>query len=55
MNLEVRRYLSSLKDFFQRDMIRSNPGMTSEEFGEELEELKDKILEEEKGEQKDLP
>ncbi len=55
VNLEVRRYLSSLRDFFQRDMIRSNPGMTSEEFGEELEELKDKILEEEKGEQKDLP
>lgn len=47
LNLEVRRYLGSLKDFFQRDMIRSNPGMTSEEFGEELEELKDRMSEEE--------
>ena len=50
VNLEVRRYLSSLRDFFERDIILCNPGMKSEEFGEELEELKDKILEEEKGE-----
>lgn len=51
VNLEIRRYLGGLKDFFQRDMIRSNPGMTSEEFGEELEELKDRIDEKEEPEE----
>ena len=28
------------RDFFQRDMIRSNPTMSSEKFKEALEELK---------------
>ena len=37
VNLELR------KDFFQRDMIRSNPGMTSRRYKESLEELKEKF------------
>lgn len=40
INLELRKRLGGLKDFFQRDLIRSNPGMTSERFKEALEELK---------------
>ncbi len=36
-----REYVSSLRDFFQRDMIRSNPTMSSEKFKEALEELKE--------------
>ena len=35
-----RENVSSLRDFFQRDMIRSNPTMSSEKFKEALEELK---------------
>ena len=31
--------LSGLRDFFQRDMIRSNPSMSSKRFKEALEEL----------------
>lgn len=40
INLADRNRLGRLKDFFQRDMIRSNPGMTSVRFKEALEELK---------------
>lgn len=40
---ENHEHLSSLKDFFQRDMIRSNPRMTSVEFKESLEELKERF------------
>lgn len=40
---EDHERLSSLKDFFQRDMIRSNPRMTSKEYREFLEELKEKV------------
>lgn len=43
VNLEVRKRLGALKDFFQRDLIRSNPGMTSEEYEEALEELKGRL------------
>ena len=39
-NLDYRNRLSGLKDFFQRDLIRSNPTMSSERFKEALEELK---------------
>ena len=42
VNLEKQNNLSTLKDFFQRDMIRSNPSMTSVKFKEALEELKQK-------------
>ena len=42
VNMELRKGLSALKDFFQKDMIRSNPGMTSMKYKEELEELKEK-------------
>lgn len=43
VNLENRKQLSGLKDFFQRDMLRSNPGMTSVRFKEALEELKNNV------------
>ena len=36
--------IGSLKDFFQRDMIRSNPSMTSAKFKTSLEELKTKVM-----------
>ena len=42
VNLEDRKKMSGLKDFFQRDLIRSNPGMTSVRFKDSLEELKEK-------------
>lgn len=42
VNLEMRKGLGNLKDFFQRDMLRANPGMTSVKFKEALEELKEK-------------
>ena len=35
--------LKGMKDFFQRDLIRSNPSMSSRKFGEALEELKDSV------------
>lgn len=38
-NVEERDRLGKLKDFFQRDMIRSNPTMSSHRFREALEEL----------------
>lgn len=40
VSMEKRDYQRSLKDFFQRSMIRSNPGMTSRKYTEALEELK---------------
>lgn len=43
VNKEDHDRLSSLKDFFQRDMIRSNPRMTSVEYKESLEELKERL------------
>lgn len=43
VNLSDRNRLSGLKDFFQRDMIRSNPTMTSIKFKEALEELKERV------------
>ena len=42
LNVERSNQASGLKDFFQRDMIRSNPTMTSVRFKEALEELKQK-------------
>lgn len=43
INWEKHEHLRSLKDFFQREMIRSNPGMTSIEYQESLEELKKEV------------
>lgn len=40
IHLADRNRLGRLRDFFQRDLIRSNPGMTSVKFKEALEELK---------------
>lgn len=45
VSLADRNRLGRIKDFFQRDMIRSNPGMTSVKFSESLEELKKKVAE----------
>lgn len=42
LNVEDRNRMSGVKDFFQRNLIRSNPGMTSVKFKEALEELKEK-------------
>lgn len=47
-NAEDRRRMAKLKDFFQREMLRSNPGMTSLKYKEELEELKQAEKEEQK-------
>ena len=46
--VDSRRYPGSLMDFLQRSMLRSNPGMTSVEYRESLEELKEKAREKEK-------
>lgn len=43
VNEERRKQLSRIRDFFQRSMLRSNPGMTSVRFKEALEELKKSV------------
>lgn len=43
--VESREHISSLKDFFQRDILRSNPTMSSKRFQEALEELKKRAQE----------
>lgn len=45
LSVENRNRLSGLKDFFQRDMVRSNPTMTSVKFKEALDEVKKKAAE----------
>lgn len=40
VSVEIRKRLSRIRDFFQRDMILSNPTMTSEQYKESLDELK---------------
>ena len=42
-NVEERYRLSTLKDFFQREIIRSNPTLSSEKYAEALKEVKDKL------------
>lgn len=54
INLADRNRLGKLKDFFQRDMIRSNPGMTSKRFKEALEELQRRVHEKRNDEEEDL-
>lgn len=44
INVADRNRLGRLKDFFQRDLVRSNPGMTSVKFKEALEELKRRTM-----------
>ena len=48
INVEIRNRLGSIKDFFQRDMLRSNPSMTSSRYKEALDELKQKTMHDEK-------
>ncbi|MDE6926981.1 MAG: hypothetical protein K2P59_17335 [Acetatifactor sp.] len=43
VNEEKRKHLSRSRNFFQRDMLRSNPGMTSVKFKEFLDELKNDV------------
>ncbi len=45
-HLADRERLAGLRDFFQRDMIRSNPTMVSGRFGESLRELQEKLEQE---------
>lgn len=52
VSVEVRSRLSSIRDFFQRDMLRSNPSMTSDIYKESLDELKQEAAR--KNEKKDL-
>ena len=40
---EARNRITGLLDIFQKNMIRSNPGMTSVKYKESLEELKEKL------------
>jgi len=48
VNLELSHRLSGLKDFFQRNLLRDNPNMTSKRFQEDLDELKQKASEKRK-------
>lgn len=43
--LEKREYLSRLKGFYQRAMMKAHPSMTSVKFKEALEELREKLKE----------
>lgn len=43
VSMERRKQLGGIRDFFQRNMLRSNPGMTSVKFKEALEELKNNV------------
>lgn len=45
INIEVRRHLGGVKDFFQKHLLRDNPSMTSERFQEDLDEMKQKASE----------
>ena len=40
VNVEIRSRLGSIKDFFQRELLRSNPSMTSDKYQESLVELR---------------
>lgn len=40
VNMEMRSRFSGIRDYFQLDLLRGNPSMTSEIYGEALEELK---------------
>ena len=51
VNLADRKRLGTLRDFFQRGLLRSNPGMTSVRFREALEELKRRTMGEDDEEQ----
>jgi len=42
---ELRRRLGGMKNFFQRNLLRSNPSMTSKRFEGALEELKQEAVE----------
>ena len=40
VNVELRNRMSSIRDFFQRDLLRNNPSMASDQYQECLDELK---------------
>lgn len=43
INLENHSKLAGVRDFYKRNMIRSNPGMSSRKFKNALEELKEQV------------
>lgn len=43
MNLDRREHLSRIRDFYQKNLMKAFPGMTSERFKEALEELREKL------------
>lgn len=49
VNKEKHERISSIRDFFLKSLIRSNPRMTSVEYKEPLEELKEKLEEKKSG------
>lgn len=49
LNLESRNKLVEFRDFYKRNMLRSNPGMSSKRFKSALEELKDTVEKKIKG------
>lgn len=49
VHMADRERLTGMRDFFQRDMIRSNPTMMSGRFGESLRELQEKLEQERAG------
>lgn len=53
VNSEMRKRLGVLKDFFQRDMVRANPSMTSVRFKEALEELKQRASRKKDGQEEE--
>lgn len=53
VNLADRNRLGRLKDFFQRDMIRSNPSMTSRKYEEAFRELKEGMKRRKEKDEKD--
>ncbi len=53
VNLADRNRLGKIRDFFQRDLIRSNPTLRSYKYREALEELKQKTMGEKKEEEEE--
>ena len=45
LNAEKRTQLTSLKDFYKRQMLKGNPTMVSRKFGDMLRELQENVEE----------
>ena len=55
LNQESRNKLVEFRDFYKRNMLRSNPGMSSKRFKSVLEELKDAVEKKIKGNDTENP